>query len=163
VLNVIPLFIVGGYYLSFFFVISHNFEGVQLFEKEYGQKVDPSFLRRQVATAANVCGAKLAFLNGGLNYQIEHHLFPRISHAHYPTIAPVVRQFCEERGVPYVHYDTIWENTMATVRHMRKMGHGDIPEGFKTALSAPPVDPTKIAPVATTGSSARKRAVKKSE
>lgn len=44
---------VGGYYLALFFVISHNFEGVDLFEKEYLRQEDQSFLRKQVQ-AANI-------------------------------------------------------------------------------------------------------------
>ena len=46
----------------------------------------------QIATSSNVGGSLLCHLNGGLNYQIEHHLFPRVNHCHYPLIAPVVRQ-----------------------------------------------------------------------
>ena len=45
----------------------------------------------QVVSSSNVGGSVLCFLNGGLNYQIEHHLFPRVSHTHYPKIAPIVR------------------------------------------------------------------------
>ena len=45
---------------------------------------------------------------GGINYQIEHHLFPNMSSVHYPTIAPVVREFCRENNIPYVHHATIW-------------------------------------------------------
>lgn len=66
----------------------------------------------KVVTSSNVGGWKLALLNGGLNYQIEHHLFPRMNHMHYATIAPVVRQFCEEKGIPYKHFPTVRENAM---------------------------------------------------
>jgi linoleoyl-CoA desaturase len=38
---------------------------------------------------------------GGLNYQIEHHLFPSMCHVHYPEIAPIVQKTCEEFGLPY--------------------------------------------------------------
>ncbi|MBL8920098.1 MAG: acyl-CoA desaturase [Myxococcaceae bacterium] len=38
---------------------------------------------------------------GGLNYQLEHHLFPRVCHVHYPKLAPIVRAVCEQHGVPY--------------------------------------------------------------
>jgi acyl-lipid (7-3)-desaturase (Delta-4 desaturase) len=122
-LNIAPLFLVGGYYLSFFFVISHNFEGVHLHAPEFTSKVEQSFMRKQVVTAANVGGAWLACLNGGLNYQIEHHLFPRISHVHYPTIAPIVREFCKSKGIPYVHFPTIMENVVSCSKHMYQLGH----------------------------------------
>eukprot|EP00818_Percolomonas_sp_WS_P001012 CAMPEP_0117437580 /NCGR_PEP_ID=MMETSP0759-20121206/1596_1 /TAXON_ID=63605 /ORGANISM="Percolomonas cosmopolitus, Strain WS" /LENGTH=530 /DNA_ID=CAMNT_0005229215 /DNA_START=29 /DNA_END=1619 /DNA_ORIENTATION=+ len=47
--------------------------------------------------------------SGGLNHQIEHHLFPSMSHVHYPAIQPIVEQTCEEFGVPYRYYDTFWD------------------------------------------------------
>eukprot|EP00386_Alphamonas_edax_P000780 GDKI01002413.1.p1 GENE.GDKI01002413.1~~GDKI01002413.1.p1 ORF type:complete len:167 (-),score=17.28 GDKI01002413.1:159-659(-) len=80
ILNVLPMLVSGGYYLAFFFVISHNFKGVRVNHTLHTQKTDTSFLRRQVLTASNVGGVWLCFLNGGLNYQIERHLFPRIQH-----------------------------------------------------------------------------------
>lgn len=117
-LNISPLFMVGGYYLSFFFIISHNFEGVHHFDS--GEP--PNFLRRQVSSSSNVGGSFLCFVNGGLNYQIEHHLFPRISHVYYPKIAPVVREFCLSRGIPYVHFPTVWDNVLSCCRHLYAMG-----------------------------------------
>jgi len=45
---------------------------------------------------------------GSINYQIEHHLFPNMSGVHYPTIAPIVREFCKENNIEYVHHDTLW-------------------------------------------------------
>ena len=113
-LGVLPLFAVGGYYLAFFFIISHNFDGVHMYDRTAvatgeasGGHAYGSFLRRQVATSCNVGGAWLAVLNGGLNYQIEHHLFPRVQHSHYATIAPVVREFCRAKGIPYKHFPTV--------------------------------------------------------
>ena len=119
-LNISPLFIVGGYYLSFFFIISHNFEGVV--HHFYNSRETPNFLRRQVSSSSNVGGPVLCFINGGLNYQIEHHLFPRISHVHYPTIAPVVREFCVSRGIPYVHFPTVLDNVYSCSKHLYAMG-----------------------------------------
>lgn len=44
---------------------------------------------------------------GAINYQIEHHLFPNMSNVHYPTIAPIVREFCKEKNIQYVHHTTL--------------------------------------------------------
>ena len=137
-LNIAPLFVVGGYYLSFFFVISHNFEGVHIFEHAFTKNVDPSFLRKQVLTAANVGGAWLCFLNGGLNYQIEHHLFPRISHTHYPLIAPVVREYCRSKGITYVHFPTVGENVASCMRHLYQLGHKQTCSNFVDATGKKP-------------------------
>jgi fatty acid desaturase (delta-4 desaturase) len=118
-LHIAPLFMVGGTYLSFFFIISHNFEGVYHHSCD---SADEGFLRKQVSSSSNVGGVWLCFINGGLNYQIEHHLFPRVSHVHYPTIAPFVKEFCNSRGIPYVHFPTIWDNVLSCSRHVYKMG-----------------------------------------
>jgi len=42
---------------------------------------------------------------GGINFQIEHHLFPNMSNIHYPKIAPIVTEYCKENNIPYVHYN----------------------------------------------------------
>eukprot|EP01039_Chlorochromonas_danica_P006031 gene6031-6641_t len=129
-INVLPLFIVGGYYLAFFFIISHNFENAYFYRDDKDEAVKESFLRKQVCTAANVGGAWLAFINGGLNYQIEHHLFPRIQHSHYPTIAPIVRAYCEKKGIPYVHFPTVGENVASCVRHLHQLGSQQFPTNY---------------------------------
>lgn len=48
-------------------------------------------------------------LHGGINYQIEHHLFPNISHSFYPELAPIVRETCKQFNIPYIHHPTLME------------------------------------------------------
>lgn len=48
-------------------------------------------------------------LFGGINYQIEHHLFPNMNHIHYPIIAPIVEQYCQENNIPYSYKNTVYE------------------------------------------------------
>jgi fatty acid desaturase len=57
----------------------------------------------QVRQNTNTGGSILAWLTGGLNYRIEHHLFPTMCHIHYPMIAPIVRATCKEFKIPYQH------------------------------------------------------------
>jgi acyl-lipid (7-3)-desaturase (Delta-4 desaturase) len=128
-LNVLPMFVVAGYYLAFFFIISHNFLGVHMFDKSSANSTD-SFLWKQVASSSNVGGSLLCFVNGGLNYQIEHHLFPRVQHTHYPLIAPIVREFCLSKGIPYRHFPTIAENFHSCVAHLFAMGREQTPKDF---------------------------------
>lgn len=80
-------------------------------------------------SSSNVGGSLLCFLNGGLNYQIEHHIFPRVSHHHYPKIAPVVRDFCKEKGIPYVHFDSVSANVRSCALHLWDMGNSKQPTG----------------------------------
>jgi linoleoyl-CoA desaturase len=68
-----------------------------------------NWLEMQVRNSSNFVNQNLwwTYLFGGINYQIEHHLFPNVSHIHYPKLAPVVRLFCKKRGIPYTHHDTL--------------------------------------------------------
>ncbi|TRY80542.1 hypothetical protein TCAL_04796 [Tigriopus californicus] len=128
-LHSLPMYMVGGYYLAFFFSISHNFKGVHILEDTTRpSNKESSFLYKQVVSSSNVGGPFLCFMNGGLNYQIEHHLFPRISHTHYPKIAPTVKAFCLEKNIPYVHFPTIGENIRSCTQHLWDMGSNETPK-----------------------------------
>jgi len=60
------------------------------------------FLMRQTATTANFTTGWLGrWLCGGLEYQVEHHLFPKVNHIYYPQLSPMVQELCRQRGVPY--------------------------------------------------------------
>ena len=66
---------------------------------------DADYLLRQTATTINFRTRFVGrFLCSGLEYQIEHHLFPNISHVHYTAVAPIVRDFCRIHGLPYRSY-----------------------------------------------------------
>ncbi len=79
-------------------VFAPNHKGMPTFSRE--DNID--FLRRQVLTSRNVVGNPVAdFWYGGLNYQIEHHLFPSMPRNKLKEAQPIVRAFCEERSVPY--------------------------------------------------------------
>lgn len=114
----LPMYVVAGYYLAFFFILSHNFSGTCFYDKTKSN----SFLYKQVTSSSNVGGRLLCFFNGGLNYQIEHHLFPRIHHSHYPNIAPFVREFCVVKNIPYTHFPTIYDNLCSFIQHLSDMG-----------------------------------------
>jgi linoleoyl-CoA desaturase len=75
----------------------------------------------QTTTTANYGnGSKiLTWFSGGLNFQIEHHLFPEISHVHYSTIAPIVKQTADEFKLPYHHNRTWWSGILAHAHMLR--------------------------------------------
>jgi linoleoyl-CoA desaturase len=64
----------------------------------------------------------LSWWVGGLNFQIEHHLFPRVCHVHYPAIAPIVEQTCKEHGIPYRFHPTFWAGLRSHYRWLKRMG-----------------------------------------
>ncbi|MEW5741426.1 MAG: acyl-CoA desaturase [Myxococcota bacterium] len=59
---------------------------------------------------------------GGLNYQLEHHLFPRVSHVHYPALAPLVREVCAAHGVPYQVMPSVGATLVSHGRWLLEMG-----------------------------------------
>jgi fatty acid desaturase len=80
------------------------------------------FLRSQVLTSRNVAGSRLVdFLLGGLNYQIEHHLFPNMPRPNLRRAQPLVRAFCRQHGLPYVEA-TMFGSYAEAVRHLHSVG-----------------------------------------
>ncbi|WP_225100115.1 acyl-CoA desaturase [Streptomyces sp. CoH27] len=82
----------------------------------------PDFLRRQVLTSRNVRGGLLTdVMLGGLNYQIEHHLFPSMPTPHLRRAQVIVRQYCAEIGVPY-HETGLIRSYREALTHMHRVG-----------------------------------------
>jgi fatty acid desaturase len=85
-----------GVYLGCSFAPNHK--GMKIF----GADESPDFFRRQVLTSRNMSGGRaINTVFGGLNYQIEHHLFPSMPSRNLRRCQPIVRDFCAERGVAY--------------------------------------------------------------
>ena len=59
---------------------------------------------------------------GGLNYQIEHHLFPRISHVHYPALSQIVKDACEQFDIVYNESPTMWRAIVSHFSLINQMG-----------------------------------------
>lgn len=109
--------VIGGMYLENIFIVNHIQDGL----------VPPEGLHwaaKQVFSTANWGSAShfWNFVSGGLNHQIEHHLFPSMSHYLYPTIAPVVKQCCKDHGVPYKNYDSFPSAWMSMFTYLRDLG-----------------------------------------
>jgi fatty acid desaturase len=80
------------------------------------------FLRRQVLTARNVRGGWLVdFALGGLNYQIEHHLFPNMPRPNLRRARPLIRAFCQQREVAYCE-TTLWRSYAQALQHLHDVG-----------------------------------------
>jgi len=82
----------------------------------------PDFLSRQVLTSRNVRGGWLTDLAlGGLNYQIEHHLFPNMPRPNLQRAQAVVREFCQQHGLPYAQSSLLGSYAQA-LRHLHEVG-----------------------------------------
>jgi fatty acid desaturase len=80
------------------------------------------FLRRQVLTSRNVRGSRFVdFLLGGLNYQIEHHLFPNMPRPNLRRAQPLVREFCRQHDLPYAEATLVGSYSEA-LRHLHAVG-----------------------------------------
>ncbi len=108
--------VVFGVYLGASFAPGHK--GMPILGPE--QASDP--LLRQVLTSRNVAGGPvLSAVLGGLNFQIEHHLFPSLPRPHLRRAQVVVRRFCTEQGVPYEEA-TVRATYAAVARHLHDVG-----------------------------------------
>ena len=80
------------------------------------------FVRRQVLTSRNVRGSRFVdWLLGGLNYQIEHHLFPNMPRPNLRRAQPLVRAFCLQHGLPYAEA-SLYGSYAEAVRHLHAVG-----------------------------------------
>lgn len=112
--------------LAVLFSLSHNFENSDRDPtgdaRKSGEPV--CWFKSQVETSCTYGGFMSGCLTGGLNFQVEHHLFPRMSSAWYPFIAPKVREICENHGVNYVYYPWVLQNLWSTLQYMHAAGTG---------------------------------------
>jgi linoleoyl-CoA desaturase len=78
----------------------------------------------QINTTSNFAtkSKTLNWLLGGLNFQVEHHLFPRISHVHYPQINKLVKETCEEFKIAYREYPTMLSALKSHLVHLKNLG-----------------------------------------
>lgn len=78
----------------------------------------------EVKTTANFAAKNkiISWFVGGLNFQIEHHLFPRVSHVHYAAISNIVQQHCKQHNLPYHSYNTMSGAIASHVRVMKQLG-----------------------------------------
>jgi fatty acid desaturase len=110
-----------GVYLGCSFAPSHK--GMPLLQP--GEELD--FLQRQVLTSRNILGGRwLDLAMGGLNYQIEHHLFPSMPSPSLRRAQPLVRAFCANHGLPY-HQSTLTRSYLQVLRYLHDVGTGARP------------------------------------
>ena len=98
------------------------------------------YLRKQVLTSRNVNGGWLTDAAlGGLNYQIEHHLFPKIPRNKLQAARLIVRDYCSERSIRY-HETTVWGSYVEVTRYLQRVVT-PIRTAHQSSSSAPPPRP----------------------
>lgn len=90
------------------------------------KSLNSTFIATQILNTANFRASRLvSWYAGGLNYQIEHHLFPHISHVHYPALAPIVEDFCRENDIQYCMQRSLISALKAHRANLKALGQND--------------------------------------
>lgn len=99
----ISMHLVTGFLVSTVFQIAHIIPDADFPIPNDENKIEGDWYRHQLLTTSNFSpGSKIfSWLIGGLNYQVEHHLFPNICHVHYRNISKIVENTAREHGIPY--------------------------------------------------------------
>nr|MBA2249940.1 acyl-CoA desaturase [Chitinophagaceae bacterium] len=116
---------VTGFVISIVFQLAHTVEHTEFpLPSEATGKIENEWAIHQVATTANFAtnNKLISWLVGGLNFQIEHHLFPKISHVHYPAISKIIKRTCMEYGLPYIEYPKMRHAVISHVAYLRRLG-----------------------------------------
>ncbi len=114
-----------GFTISIVFQLAHTVEHTEFpVPDEKTGKLEDEWAIHQLKTTANFATRNrlISWYVGGLNFQIEHHLFPKISHIHYPAISKIIKQACQEHGVVYVEYKRMYQAVFSHVSFLRDMG-----------------------------------------
>ena len=117
--------LVLGTALSVVFQVAHCVEEAAFPYPTAGtERVERAWAIHQAETTVDFARPSrvAAWLLGGLNFQIEHHLFPRVSHVNYPAISKLVEQTCRDFSVAYTEHGSFREGVAAHFRWLRQMG-----------------------------------------
>jgi len=131
-----------GLTLALVFQLAHVIELTEFVdathEPDVRLTIEDSWAVHQMKTTANFAtkNKAISWFVGGLNFQVEHHLFPKISHVHYSALSPIVEKVCKEYGVPYYNMPTMICAIASHYRTMRKFGQEENPSMANPTFAA---------------------------
>lgn len=114
-----------GIVISMVFQLAHTVGDLQFPEPDAEtNRMEDEWAIHQVKTTANFATKNpiITWFAGGLNYQIEHHLFPRISHVHYPALSKIVKKTSEEFGIKYMEFPKMRSAIWAHILLLKRVG-----------------------------------------
>jgi linoleoyl-CoA desaturase len=115
-----------GLTLSSVFQLAHCVDAAEFPEVPHdGAVVNTDWAAHQVSTSVDFAkdNRLITWFLGGLNYQVEHHLFPKVCHLHYPALSRIVAETAAKHGVRYRSYGTLREALASHYRHLAHLGH----------------------------------------
>jgi len=115
---------VAGLILSVVFQLAHIVEDTQNPEPNELGEMENTWAIHQLYTTANFAPKNriVNWFTGGLNHQIEHHIFPNISHVHYKKLSEIVKQTAREHNLPYHEFKTMRGAIAAHFKHLKELG-----------------------------------------
>jgi linoleoyl-CoA desaturase len=114
-----------GLVMSVIFQLAHVVEKTSMYSAEGALGVPvTAWAEHEIRTTTDFAqNSKLvSWLIGGLNFQVEHHLFPTVSHVHYPAISKIVEEHCQKFSLPYHNYRSMWQAIVSHIRLMKHLG-----------------------------------------
>ncbi|GAB3816298.1 fatty acid desaturase family protein [Pontibacter rugosus] len=126
-----------GMVMGLVFQLAHVVEGTEFPAPNSQGNVEEAWADHQMRTTANFApsSAMASFLLGGLNRQIEHHLFPKVCHIHYPAISAIIKKTAREFNLPYMESPTFWSAISSHYSILRKFGKEAYQVQHKRALA----------------------------
>lgn len=114
----------AGLILSVVFQLAHVVESTENPVPNEEGEIENTWAIHQLHTTANFAPKNwlVNYYTGGLNHQVEHHLFPNISHVHYNKIGEIVKQTAREFNLPYYEFNSTREAIISHFKHMRDLG-----------------------------------------
>ncbi len=114
----------AGLVLTVIFQLAHSIEGANYPLPDEHGIIQKDWAIHQLETTANFSPRNkwLSWYIGGLNYQIEHHLFPKICHVHYPKLAPIVKETAREFGLIYLENKTFFKAIKSHMASLKRFG-----------------------------------------
>ncbi len=114
----------AGLILSIIFQLAHIIEDTETPQPNDDGELENTWAIHQLFTTVNFAPKNwlINWYTGGLNHQIEHHIFPNISHVHYGKIAEIVKQTAQECNLPYHEYRTMRAAIVSHFRHLKELG-----------------------------------------
>ncbi|GHA53861.1 fatty acid desaturase family protein [Pontibacter akesuensis] len=115
---------VAGIILTVVFQLAHTVEGTSHPRPDEHGNIENDWAIHQLNTTVNFSRNNkwISWYVGGLNFQIEHHLFPRVCHVHYPAISSIVRETAAEYGIPYMENETFGQAVNSHIATLRRFG-----------------------------------------
>ena len=115
---------IGGFFLAVIFQLAHIVEKVQFPIPDQKGHVENDWGVHEMLTTSNFANENklISYFLGGLNFQIEHHLFPYICHTHYPAVREIVKKTAKEFNIPYNEYPTFTAAFKSHIRTLKRFG-----------------------------------------